>query len=70
MGQLAEAILEDGRAIPYIITDDPPRGGMKHTYFAPDRSYVVQFFNDPLASSDEYLRARIQAILGPYNPTL
>lgn len=70
MGQIAEAILEDGRSIPFVVTDNPPHGGMKHTYFAPDRSYVVQFYNDPAASSDEYLRARVQAILGPYNPTL
>lgn len=70
MEQLAEAILEDGRAIPYVKTDNPPRGGMKHTYFAPDRSYVVQFYNDPAASSNGHLRSRVHAILGPYNPTL
>ena len=47
MDGVAEAVLSDGRKIPYVIRKDPPRGGMKYTYFAPDRSYVVQFFNDP-----------------------
>lgn len=70
MGTIAEAVLEDGRRIPYVIEDNPPRGGMKYTYFAPDRSYVVQFYNDPNASRDEQLRMRLKAILGQYNPTL
>ena len=31
MERIAEAVLADGRKIPYVITDDPPRGGMKNT---------------------------------------
>lgn len=70
MSNIAEAVLEDGRRIPYVISDNPPRGGMKYTFFAPDRSYVVQFYNDPNASRDENLRMRLKAILGAYNPTV
>ena len=70
MERTAEAILTDGRRLPYVIKDDPPRGGMKYTYFAPDRSYVVQFFNDPKNAADPNLRKRIEAIIGKYNPTL
>ena len=67
--QIAEAVLEDGRRIPYVIKDDPPRGGMKYTYFAPDKSYVVQFFNDPANANDPQIRDRIRDIIGRYNPT-
>lgn len=70
MDKLAEATLRDGRKIEYIIRDNPPRGGMKYTYFAPDKSYVVQFFNDPSVTNDPNLRKRIEAIIGKYNPTL
>lgn len=70
MSMLAEATLMDGRKIPYVIQDNPPRGGMKHTYFAPDRSYVVQFFNDPAVGNDPNMRKRLQSIIGKYNPTL
>ena len=65
----AEAVLQDGRKIPYVITDNPPKGGMKYTYFAPDKSYVVQFFLDP-DGVDANIRDRIEAIIGRYNPTL
>ncbi len=70
MARIAEAILKDGRRLPYVIQDDPPRGGMKYTYFAPDKSYVVQFFNDPSKAATPEMRRRIEAILGRYNPTL
>ncbi len=70
MDQIAEATLADGRKLPYVIRDNPPRGGMKYTYFAPDRSYVVQFFNNPETARDPNLRRRIEAIIGKYNPTL
>lgn len=69
MNRIGEAILASGRRIPYVITDNPPRGGMKYTYFAPDKSYVVQFFNDP-QKIDMNTRSRIEAIIGKYNPTL
>ena len=70
MGEVAEAILTDGRKIQYVIRENPPRGGMKYTYFAPDKSYVVQFFNDPAVARNPNLRKRVEAIIGKYNPTL
>lgn len=69
MGKTAEAILTDGRKIQYVIRDNPPRGGMKYTYFSPDKSYVVQFFNDPEQARNPNLRKRLEAIIGKYNPT-
>lgn len=70
MDNLAEAILMDGTKLPYIITSKPPKGSMKYTYFAPDKSYVVQFFNDPNTQYDEHTKKRLEAIIGKYNPTL
>lgn len=70
MDKIAEAILSDGQKIQYVIKDNPPKGGMKHTYFAPDKSYVVQFYNDPRVGKDPNTIARIEAIIGRYNPTL
>ncbi len=67
---LAEATLTDGRKLSYVIKDNPPRGGMKHTYFAPDKSYVVQFFNNPEIARDPNIHKRLEAIIGKYNPTL
>lgn len=69
MNRIGEAILASGRRLPYVITDNPPRGGMKYTYFAPDKSYVVQFFNDP-SKVDANMRRRIEAIISKYNPTI
>jgi len=64
------ATLADGRKLPYMETDSPPRGGMKYTYFAPDKSYVVQFFNEPEQGRDPNMQNRLQAIIGRYNPTI
>lgn len=69
MSKTVKAVLADGSKIPYVRTDKPPHGGMKHTFFAPDRSYVVQFFNDPKVAEDKNLRERLELILGRYNPT-
>ena len=69
MAELMEAVVESGMRVPYIKVDNPPRGGMKHTYFAPDKSYVVQFFNDPEMERDPNLVSRLKAITGRYNPT-
>ncbi len=69
MSRINEATLANGRKIPYVVTDNPPRGGMKYTYFAPDKSYVVQFFNDP-SKVDINTRNRLEAIIGKYNPTI
>lgn len=70
MNKVAQATLMDGSKIDYVIKEDPPRGGMKYTYFAPDKSYVVQFFNDPSVTKDPNLRKRLEAIIGKYNPTV
>lgn len=70
MDRLAKAILANGTEVDYVITDNPPRGGMKHTYFSPDKSYVVQFFNDSKTAANPLIRERIEAIIGRYNPTV
>ena len=70
MNGVAEAVLTDGRRVPYVLAENPPRGGMKHTYFSPDRSCVVQFYNDPETAADPNTRKRLEAIVGKYNPTL
>lgn len=70
MESIAEATLADGTKVEYVLTDNPPRGGMKHTYFSPDKSYVVQFFNDSATGNDVGIQKRISAIIGKYNPTV
>ena len=69
MNRICEAILASGKRIEYVMTDNPPRGGMKYTYFTPDKSCVVQFFNDP-SKIDVNMRSRLEAIIGKYNPTI
>ncbi len=64
------AILENGTHLEYVIKENPPRGGMKYTYFTPDKLHVVQFFNDQKNSNDINIRKRLEAIIGKYNPTL
>ncbi|MBQ9436947.1 MAG: hypothetical protein IJU50_01305 [Lachnospiraceae bacterium] len=66
---ICEAVLQDGRTLPYVLVKDPPKGGMKHTYFAPDKSYVVQFYNDPKVGEYPETKRRVEAIIGKYNPT-
>lgn len=70
MSRNAEAVLSDGKKVQYVIHDNPPRGTMKYTYFSPDHSYVVQFYNDPKNAHDPNIRKRLEAIIGKYNPTL
>ena len=70
MQSIEYAILKSGKKVPYIYRPDPPCGGMKHTFFAPDKSYVVQFFNDFCMSEDIELHKRLDAIIGRYNPTI
>lgn len=70
MSRLAEAILSDGTKLNYIITSNPPAGGMKHTYFTPDKKYAIQFFNDSSDANDPNLQKRMSFIIGKYNPTL
>lgn len=70
MDRIARALLHNGKEIEYVITDNPPRGGMKYTYFTPDKSFVVQFFNKPEDANDPKMQERIKAIIGKYNPTV
>ena len=70
MREILEAKLTNGQTIQYVKKEDPPRGGMKYTYFTPDKAYVVQFFNDPKVGQDPEIHKRIEAIIGKYNPTL
>jgi serine/threonine protein kinase len=65
-----KATCKDGRPVEFVLVDDPPAGGMKKTYFSPDRSYVVQFFHDQTAGEDPQRLARLDFILGKYNPTI
>src|SRR5436190_11408339 len=67
---VVKGTLKDGKANDVVLTSDTPVGGMKKTYFSPDRSYVVQFFHDHTTSHDPQRIARLDFILGRYNPTL
>ncbi len=69
MDKVAKALLSNGNIIEYLESVNPPRGGMKYTYFTPDKKYVVQFFNDPSDVNQE-TKDRIDAIISKYNPTL
>ncbi|MDQ3745003.1 MAG: serine/threonine protein kinase [Acidobacteriota bacterium] len=67
---LSKATLKDGRTLDFNIVSDPPAGGMKKTYFSPDRSYVVQFYHDQAVGNDPQRLSRLEAILTRYNPTV
>ncbi len=66
----ARATLKDGQTVEYVVVADPPAGGMKKTYFSPDKSYVVQFFHDQETGRDPQRLARLEKVLGQFNPTL
>jgi hypothetical protein len=65
-----KAILKDGRTLEFEIKSDPPAGGMKKTYFSPDRAYVVQFYHDQAVGNDPQRMSRLEAILTRFNPTV
>ncbi|MCQ2465269.1 MAG: hypothetical protein MJ095_06780 [Oscillospiraceae bacterium] len=67
---IRRALLMSGKEIEYVVTSNPPRGGMKYTYFTPDKKFVIQFFNNPENAADPAIHDRIQAIIGRYNPTV
>ena len=69
-GTVQTAVLESGDTIEYVYDANAPRGGMKHTYFTPDRQFAVQFFNNPRDGENPRLQDRIRTIVGIYNPTL
>jgi len=43
---------------------------MKRTFFTPDKKHVVQFFLDDATAKDVNRFARLEAVVGKYNPTL
>ncbi len=67
---IEKAILMDDTEIEYVLTDNPPRGGMKHTYFTPDRKFAIQFFNKEEDAENPQMQLRLENIVGLYNPTL
>ncbi|MFO1429565.1 MAG: serine/threonine protein kinase [Candidatus Competibacteraceae bacterium] len=67
---IEKATLADGKTVEFELVSDPPEGGMKKTYFSPDRAYVVQFYKDQSAAVDPQRLARLDAIVGKYNPTI
>ncbi|MGN0687373.1 MAG: hypothetical protein ACI4KA_04625 [Oscillospiraceae bacterium] len=69
-GEIRSATLESGETIQYVYDANAPRGGMKHTFFTPDRRFAVQFFNDPRNARDPQIQDRIRSIVSIYNPTL
>ncbi len=69
-GEIRSATLESGETIEYVLDANAPRGGMKHTFFTPDRRYAVQFFNDPRNALDPQIQDRIRSIVSIYNPTV
>lgn len=69
-GEILTATLEDGSTIEYVFDPNAPRGSMKHTFFSPDKKYVVQFFNNPADAQNLQMQDRIRSIVGKYNPTL
>jgi hypothetical protein len=68
-GDIVTAVLENGSTIEYVYDANAPRGGMKHTYFTPDKKFAVQFFNKPADAHNIAMQDRIRTIVGIYNPT-
>ena len=64
------ATLKDGRTVDYVHKDDPPEGGMKVVYFTPDRSSALCFFKDQNTGADPNRIARLESIIGRFNPTV
>jgi serine/threonine protein kinase len=62
------ATLKDGRKVEYLPTMIG-EGGMKQVYFTADRQSVVCFFKDKQAAADPNRLARLEAIVGRFNPT-
>jgi hypothetical protein len=62
------ATLSDGRKVSYL-PDLIGEGGMKRVFFTTDKSSVVCFFKDQGLRADPNRMARLEAILGKFNPT-
>lgn len=57
------------RDIRYFVKQNPPQGSMKKTFFSTDGEWAISFFHDPVTAIEKGIRSRMEAILGPYNPT-
>lgn len=62
------ATLDDGGLIQYD-SEVIGEGGMKRVHFTPDKKSVVCFFKDAEVGKDPQRRARLQKIVGDFNPT-
>ncbi|HJT77427.1 MAG TPA: serine/threonine-protein kinase [Gemmataceae bacterium] len=62
------AHLKDGRTVEYL-PEPIGEGGMKRAYFTADRQSVLLFFKDKGTAKDPNRMARLDAILGKFNPT-
>jgi serine/threonine protein kinase len=62
------ATLDNGQLIEYL-PEVIGEGGMKRVHFTPDHKSVVCFFKDSEIGHDPQRRARLQNIVGPFNPT-
>lgn len=69
-GNIRPAVMDDGKTLLFVLDANAPRGGMKHTYFTPDKKYAVQFFNDPRNGKNPGMQDRIRSIVTKYNPTV
>ena len=69
-GRIKKAVLFDDTEIEYVETDNPPRGGMKHTYFTKDKKFAVQFYNKDEDANSPQIRERLERIVSVYNPTI
>jgi len=62
------AVLKDGRTVEYL-PEMIGQGGMKKAYFTADRQSVLLFFKNHATCKDPNRMARLEAILGRFNPT-
>jgi uncharacterized protein YegL/serine/threonine protein kinase len=63
------AVLENGKHVEYL-PEMIGEGGMKRVYFTADKRSVVCFYKDQLGIRDTNRLARLEAIVGKYNPTI
>lgn len=62
MSNIVSTKAKDGSTVEFNY-EDPKQGGVKDVYFAPDKSYVVAFYRDPLDSTG---LSRLEKLVGKY----
>jgi serine/threonine protein kinase len=67
MANIVSLTAPDGVTVQFVEDGDVESGGMKDVYFAPDRSYVVAFYRDPLDETD---RERLEKLVGNYRKNI